>query len=114
MKYILSFCVVYFVIFIGLYLGFYWLRLKRETLGTNRAFRVLVKKYDLKMNKERVKYLSKLLVLVNTFIIAIPVTLFLYVDMNYFLILLISFVIFMILLLTSYKLIGVMLKKKGW
>ena len=92
----------------------YYRPLKKDTLGTNAGFRFIVKKYDLSMDKKRVRLLSKIICVVNSFILSIPIYIVLFIDIKRIYVILISFVIFMVGMLVSYNIIGLILKKKGW
>ena len=114
MKVFINFLICFIIIFILLFLLDYLIRLKGNRLGGTRAFQFIEKKYKLSMNKKRAKTLAFSLVLINSIIIAIPISLMITYDINLILMLILAFLIFIILILTCYNLLGMILKKKGW
>lgn len=114
MQYLISYILVFMIIFIILYIFEFILKDKKNNLGTTKSFNFIVKKYNLNMDRQRVRILSKLIILSNAFIISIPVMLIMMIKIEYYLILIISFVIFIILILIFYNLLGFILVKKGW
>ena len=100
--------------FIPIYIVTYIIPSKRNKLGTQGAFQFVVKKYDLNMDKGRVRLLSKILAFINSFIISIPLMIVLFVDVDRWIMFLASFIIFIVLMLSFYNLLGFILKKKGW
>lgn len=114
MEYFLWYVLILLVIFLVLYIFDFIRKDKKDNLGLAKSFQYIVAKYDLNMDKKRVRTLSKIIVFVNSFIISIPFTLVLFLEINYVLSLVVSFVIFIILILSLYNLVGYVLKKKGW
>lgn len=98
----------------AIYIFDFTIKHKNNSLGTQRSFQFIVKKYDLNMNKQRVRLLSKIICFVNAFIISIPITIIMVLDIDYYISLFISFVLFIILILVCYNILGSILKKKGW
>lgn len=111
---IVTFIMVFIVLILVLYVFEFLVKDKKNKLGTTKSFQFIVRKYNLDMNKMRVRTLSKLVIIVNSFILSVPITLMLAIDINYYLMLVISLVVFIILLLSLYNLLGYMLIKKGW
>lgn len=114
MQYILWYFIITMILFLVLYIVEFIIPDKKDSLGSTKVFNFITKKYNLNMNKKRVRLLSKLIVIANTFILSIPMMIVLFIDLSYIMALLISLVIFIPLILIVYNLIGFMLKKKGW
>lgn len=114
MEYIFSYLIILMVLFLAIYIFDFTIKYKNNSLGTQRSFQFIVKKYDLNMNKQRVRLLSKIICFVNAFIISIPITIIMVLDIDYYISLFISFVLFIILILVCYNILGSILKKKGW
>jgi hypothetical protein len=114
MEYILEYFLILIVLFLIIYIFDFTIKSKNNSLGLQKSFQYIVRKYNLSMNKNRTRLLSKIICFVNAFIISIPVTIILLVDINYFLSLVISFISFIILILVFYNITGIILKKKGW
>ncbi|MCH5167326.1 MAG: hypothetical protein J1F35_05475 [Erysipelotrichales bacterium] len=114
MEYLLSYIIIFLVILSVLYIFEYSIKDKNESLGLQKSFRFIKKKYDLKTDKLRTRKLSKIIVIANTFILSIPIYIVMYCNLGYFQVLGISFLIFIVLILIIYNLIGYILKKKGW
>lgn len=114
MQYLLWYVIIFMVILLVLYIVEFHIPNAKEMLGCSKVFRFITKKYDLSMNKSRVRVLSKVIVVANAFILSIPMMLVLFVKLSYFEAIGISLVIFIALILGIYNLIGYMLKKKGW
>ena len=72
------------------------------------------KKYKLKLDDKKIDALSKIIIIDNTLIISIAIELILRWNINYFVLAGVSFVLFIVLIIISYNLIGYILKKKGW
>ena len=92
---ILEFVVTAFIVFIINYLINYVHMKKNDALISNKA-------------------LSKIIIIDNTLIISIAIELILRWNINYFVLAGVSFVLFIVLIIISYNLIGYILKKKGW
>ena len=114
MEYIFYYFIVLLIAFVPVYIITYAIPAKKNKLGIQGAFQFVVKKYDLNMNKERVRLLSKILAFINSFIISIPLMMVLFLEIDRWLIFLISFILFIVLMLSLYNMVGYMLKKKGW
>lgn len=114
MQYILWYVILLMLIFLVLYIVEFIIPDKKDTLGSSKVFNFITKKYNLQMTKNRVRLLSKIIVVVNAFIISIPVMIVLFIDLSYVEALLIALIIFVPLILISYNLVGIFLKKKGW
>lgn len=114
MKYLVVFLIIFIIIYLFFFLCSYLISKKRNTLGTNKAFRFIVHKYDLKMNEEHTKKLSLLLVLGNSVILSSTLTVMWFLNTSIIVKMIISFIIFIIEFLIIYNLIGYILKKKGW
>ncbi len=114
MQYLFWYVIIFMIILLALYVVEFYIPLRKEILGCSKVFRFITKKYDLSMNKNRVRTLSKLIVVANSFILSIPMTIVLFVKLSYFEAIGISLVIFIALILGIYNLIGYILKKKGW
>lgn len=106
MKYLIIYLLELLVLFI-----IFLINKKRKVLGLNKALQYIDKKYDINMNENRVNKLSFILVLVNSVIIGIPSCIAL-TNINYWLLLAISLIWFIISILVFYNLIGIILKKK--
>ncbi|MBO5475296.1 MAG: hypothetical protein J5982_02180 [Bacilli bacterium] len=114
MEYIFSYLIILMVLFLAIYIFDFAIKHKNNSLGTQKSFQYIVRKYDLKMNKERVRLLSKIICFVNAFIISIPIAVIIILDIDYYVSLFISFALFIVLILVCYNIIGSILKKKGW
>lgn len=114
MEYILWYIIIFMIIFLVLFIWDFYIPSRKDTLGASKVHKFITRKYNLSMDKKRVRTLAKIIVLSNSFIISIPMTLILFINFNYFASLGISFIIFIILILIIYNLIGYCLKKKGW
>lgn len=114
MEYILWYIIIFMIIFLVLYIWDFYMPSRKDTLGDSKVFKFITKKYNLNMDKKRVRTLAKIIVTANSFILSIPMTLVLFIKLNYFESLGISLVIFIALILIIYNLIGYCLKKKGW
>lgn len=114
MEVLLTFLISFFVILIVNYIFNYIIKGKNKKLGTQPSYTYIVKKYKLNMDKQKTKTLSKLIVFINSLIIAIPITVFMFVKMHIALVCVISFVLFILLMFSLYNIIGIVLKKKGW
>ena len=66
------------------------------------------------MDDKKIDALSKIIIIDNTLIISIAIELILRWNINYFVLAGVSFVLFIVLIIISYNLIGYILKKKGW
>lgn len=111
---ILEFFIIFFLVFLVNYLINYVHKKKNDDLLSNRALSFIIKKYKIKLNDKKINILSKIIVVVNTLIITIPVEMIIRFEFNYFIVIAISFISFIVLILVSYNLIGYILKKKGW
>lgn len=111
---IVTYFMVLIVLVLVLYIFEFLVKDKKSSLGTTKSFQFIVRKYNLDMNKQRVRLLSKLIILVNSFILSVPITLMLILEINYYLLLFISLIVFIVLLLSLYNLLGYILVKKGW
>lgn len=114
MEYIFSYLIILMVLFLAIYIFDFAIKNKNNSLGTQHSFQYIVKKYNLNMNKQRVRLLSKIICFVNAFIISIPITIIIILDIDYYISLFISFALFIILILVCYNILGSILKKKGW
>ena len=114
MEVALTFLISFFVILIVNYIFNYVIKGKNKKLGTQPSYTYIVKKYHLSMDKQKTKTLSKIIVFINSLIISIPITVFMFVNMHIALVCVISFVLFVLLMFSSYNIIGSVLKKKGW
>lgn len=111
---ILEFVIIAFIVFIINYLINYVHMKKNDALISNKALLFIQKKYKLKLDDKKINLLSKIIIVVNTLIISVAIELILRWNTNYFILVATSFVLFIILILVSYNLIGYILKKKGW
>ena len=114
MKYLIQYIILFLILFIVLYVVEFIMRDKNESLSLSKNFRFIKKKYKLKMDVKRTRLLSKILVVVDTFILSVPIFIMLFTDLSYFKMLGMSFFIFIILFVSLYNLVGYILKKKGW
>ena len=114
MEVLLTFIVSFFVILIVNYIFNYIIKGKNKKLGTQPSYTYIVKKYKLKMDHNKTKILSKTIIFVNSLILAIPITVFMFVETHLALVCVISFVLFILLMFSLYNIIGSVLKKKGW
>lgn len=108
--YMFLFLVLYLFMFIFMYI----VPLKKKILESNKGLQFITLKYKLNLTKKRTEKLTKLLVLVNTIILSIPAYLVFVLNIKKIYIVIASFVLFIVLILVSYNLIGKILKKKGW
>lgn len=119
MKYVLYYFIVLFIIFVCMYLYSYVYKKKKNKLGSSAGFKYIEKVYKLNMNESKAKSLAKILALMDSVILSIPVYIdlfFLRID-NYWILIMVlvaSFIIFTILILVAYISLGSILKKKGW
>lgn len=111
---ILEFLIVFLIIFIINYLLNYLFMKKNDNLIANKAFNYIVLKYKLKLDNKKINILSKVIIIINTIIISIPIEIILRWNFNYYLVISVSFILFIVLILISYNLLGYILKKKGW
>lgn len=111
---ILEFVVIAFIVFIINYLINYVYIKKNDALISNKALLFIQKKYKLKLDDKKIDALSKIIIIDNTLIISIAIELILRWNINYFVLAGVSFVLFIVLIIISYNLIGYILKKKGW
>ena len=119
MEYVLYYFVLLFIVFLCMYLYSYVYKGKRNKLGSSAGFKYLEKVYNLNMDKTKAKKLARILVLVDSVILSIPLYIdlfFLRIDniMKLVIVMIVSSFVFTILILVSYKTIGKILKKKGW
>ncbi len=119
MKYIGYYFILLFVIFVIMYIYNIVIKGKRKKLGDSAGFKYVEKHFDLDMNEKRARTLARILTLNDSIILSIPI----YVDIFLFnmdsplkmvLFFILSFIVFVLLILVSYKTIGKILKKKGW
>ena len=111
---VLEFMIIFFVIFVINYFINYILKNKHNNLIDNQALMFITKKYKLKLDDKKTKLLSKIIIIVNSLIISIPIELILRLNIKYLYSIIISFILFIFLILISYNLLGYILKKKGW
>lgn len=114
MEYILWYIVVLLGLFLVIYIFDFSIKSKNNSLGLQKSFQYIVRKYDLKMNKNKVRLLSKIICFANAFIISVPVAIILFWNIDYLKSLFLSFCLFIILILIVYNILGFILKKKGW
>ncbi len=114
MEYVIGFGIIFIISLIILLLFSYLIPLKRQRLERNKAIQYIVKKNSLSHDGKTIRKLGIILVFLHAFLIAIPGTLFIFVDLNITWIGLISLGFFVGALLGSYELLGMILKKKGW
>lgn len=114
MRYLLGFIILFLIIFIIVYVITFILKAKKDELGLSKSFRFITKRYDLKMDKKRVRILSKIIALANAFILSVPIYIALVINIDYLLLLFISLLVFIVLILVVYNLIGYILKNRGW
>ncbi len=81
-------------------------------LSVNRASQFIIRKYELKKNKKMEEKLNFVLVGVNSFILAIPITLSYFLQIHYMGMLILSFVLFMLLFYSLYHIVGMFFKRK--
>lgn len=115
MKYIVMYLGIFSLLFLIDYLFTYFIFVKKNRLAEQKSFYFIVRKYNLKMNKERKTTLGKLIVLVNSFTLSIPVFYVIAIDkMAFWLELVITGLYSVFMLVFLYCLVGKMLKKRGW
>lgn len=114
MRYLLGYIILFLIIFIIVYFITFILKARKDELGLSKSFRFITKKYDLKMDKKRVRTLSKIISIANTFILSVPIYMVLVLDIEYMVSLIISLMVFIVLILVVYSLIGYVLKMRGW
>ena len=114
MKLVTLYALIFLIVFLVLYVFQYLLKRRKDELGLAKNFVFITRKYNLSMNKKRVRTLSMIIILTNTFIISVPMFIVLVGNINYFFAMFISLVICIILIIVMYNLIGYILKKKGW
>ena len=88
---IVTYFMVLVVLILILYIFEFLIKDKKNGLGTTKSFQFIVRKYNLDMNRMRVRTLSKLIIVVNSFILSVPIFLMLVLEVNYYLMMLISF-----------------------
>ncbi len=114
MKYVLVYLLV-LVIILAVFLIFNQvIRKKQDELGLQKSSKYIIKKYKLKDNKSNRNKLSVIMDVVDSFILSIPVFMIIEFDINYWLMVGISLVIYIVLMLIMYNLVGYILSKKGW
>lgn len=111
---IVTYFMVLVVLILILYIFEFLIKDKKNGLGTTKSFQFIVRKYNLDMNRMRVRTLSKLIIVVNSFILSVPIFLMLVLEVNYYLMMLILLIVFVVLLISLYNLLGYILVKKGW
>lgn len=115
MAYFELFIVFYFILYIGFKLLFNS-RIKKEKYEKLTEINYFVKKFKLKKNKIVYKTFYRGITVINSFIIAFVATLIMFLDMkwevNYFLELLIGFIIIFLLMYSLYEIYGRYLKEK--
>ena len=114
MIYVVFYLATLCVCLIPMYIITYYIPLKKNKLEAQGSFKLIVQKYDLNMDKARVRLLSKIVCVVNAFIMSIPIYMVLFANINRIVMFAIAFVIFVVGIAGSYNLIGYILKKKGW
>lgn len=114
MQYVMTYLVVLFVVFLIMYVTLYIIPLKKDNLGLHKSFQFIVRKYNLNMDKNRVKILSKAIVFINSFILSLALMMVLFLEINTYILFILVFVMFIILILSLYNLLGLILRKKGW
>ena len=111
MNYILTFVISFIII----YLIYFILVIKRkkglESLKNGKQIKYLVEVYKLDLEKVNFKKLASSLVLTNSFILSLTLTILEFVD-NYILKILLCFVILIPLIIIMYKILGETYKKK--
>jgi len=105
--FLFAFIVIYLFYFITVILQ----KKKYEKFKSGNQVMFFVKKYKLDIKKLNVSKFIRIISFVNSFIIALAFTIATLVD-NYFLILLIGFIIVIPLMLLSYHMVGLYLKKE--
>lgn len=111
MKYIIIFFIIFIIVYLVMYL---YNRLSKHDYSDNQALIYVVKKNKLKMNLERNRLLTKVLMIDNSVIVSIPIEFVLFSKLKFGYILLISLGTFVTLMLLTYSLIGKYFKKVGW
>ncbi len=114
MQYLLWYLIIFLIILLVLYILEFYIPDKKNTLGNSKVYNFISKKFNLNIDKKRVRILSKIIVFANTFILSIPIMMVLFINLNYLEVLGISLLIFTVLILIVYNFIGYVLKKKGW
>lgn len=114
MEYVLGYIIILLIIFLAIYIFDFTIKHKNNSFGLQKSIQYIVHKYKLKMDKVKIRKLSKIICFTNAFIISIPVALIFFLEIDYMMSLFISFVLFIVLLLILYNVLGLILKKKGW
>lgn len=114
MEYVIGFGIVFIISLIFLFLFSYLIPKKRQRLERNKAIQYVIRKNKLSHDGKTVSRIGIILVFIHAFVIAIPGTLFIFVDLNFAWIGIISLAFFIGALLGLYSLLGFILKKKGW
>ena len=119
MKYVGYYFILLFIIFLIMYIINIVIKGKMKKLGDSAGFKYIERQFDLDMNEKRAKTLARILTLNDSIIISIPI----YIDIFLFnmdspikmiAFFFLSFTLFVVFILLSYKTIGKVLKKKGW
>lgn len=115
MKYVVMYIGIFSLIFIIDYLFTYFFFVKKNKLAEQKSYYFIVRKYQLKMDNKKKTLLGKLIVLVNSFTLSIPLFYVIAFDnMEYWLELVLCGLFCVFMLVFLYCLVGRILKKKGW
>lgn len=108
--YIMLFVVLYFFMFIFMYV----IPKRKGTILGNKGLTYITLKYKLKIDKKKTNKLMRLLVGANAFIVSVPMYMAFFVPTRPIYMVIVCSMLFIVLIVTIYNLIGYILKKKGW
>ena len=114
MEYLLGFCIIFIIFLVFLLLFSYLIPKKRDRLSHNKGVQYIIRKYKLTNDNKTISKIAFILTFVNSFVIALPASIFILIDMDIRWVGLISLAFFIVALLGLYNLVGIILKKKGW
>ena len=112
MEYVILFLVVFIVVFFLYLITVILNKRKLSSFHKSNQALILIKKYDLKIDKDNKREFAIKIALVNSFVIAVTATIIEFVN-NIFLKVLVAMVVMIPLMLIFYKLIGKSMKKEG-
>jgi len=111
MKYLISFLVSFIVVYLFYFITVILQKKKYEKFKSSNQVMFFVKRYKLDVKKININKFVKIISFVNSFIIALAFAIATTVS-NYLLVLLIGFITIIPLILISYHIVGLYLKKE--
>lgn len=111
MELVLSFFIVFVVVYLFYFLFVIFKKKKISNIKNSTEALFLQKRYKINYDKINIKVLANLVALTNSFIIATTFVIIEFID-NIILKLMVAFVVLIILILGMYSLLGKYLKKK--